>query len=117
MGIPQIVKETAGLLEDAPKPRLNMEKPCSGQSFHRTLREALEAAVGKTHASRVAPTVRFSEGEWGTVTKPAPLNASALPTLPWVLHVTPLPSVPVLLLPETSATVVPEPSLNVYAAT
>jgi len=31
--------------------------------------------------------------------------------------VTPVPSVPVLLLPELSATVVPELSLNAYAAT
>ena len=45
------------------------------------------------------------------------MNTSALPFLPCVVRVTPVPSVPVLLLPELSATVVPELSLNAYAAT
>src|SRR5258705_535553 len=45
-----------------------------------------------------------------------PLNATAFPTLP-VVQVTPLESVPVLLLPEESAVVVPVPSSNEYAAT
>ena len=45
-----------------------------------------------------------------------PLKTSALPNLPAVVHVAPL-IVPVLLFPEASVTVVPLPSLKLYAAT
>jgi hypothetical protein len=69
-----------------------------------------------THASSVIPDVSCSEAAFGTVTNPPPLNTSPLPNLPWVVQVTPLPSVPVLLLPELSATVGPAPSEKLYAA-
>ena len=45
-----------------------------------------------------------------------PLNVSAVPNFPLVVQVAPL-IVPVWPLPETSATVVPVPSLKLYAAT
>ena len=51
----------------------------------------------------------------GTVTKfVVPLNESPLPDWP-VVHVAPV-IVPLLEFPEPSATVVPVPSLNPYAA-
>ena len=53
-----------------------------------------------------------SEAASGTVTRAlVPLNTSALPNLPALVQVAPL-IVPLLLLPEVSATVVPLPSLN-----
>src|SRR6266436_9445309 len=83
-----------------------------------TSRHALVTVDGFTHASNVIPFVRRSEGASLTVTRPlVPLKTKALPNLPWVVQVTPLPSVPVLLFPEESATVVPAPSANPYAAT
>ena len=45
-----------------------------------------------------------------------PSNTSAPPYRPAVVHVAPL-IVPVLLFPDASVTVGPEPSLNPYAAT
>ena len=45
-----------------------------------------------------------------------PLNESALPFFPAVVHVAPT-SDPVCPLPVASAVVVPLPSLNAYAAT
>src|SRR3989442_652235 len=82
-----------------------------------TSRHALVTADGFTHASSVIPLVRRSEGASLIVTRPlVPLKTKALPNLPWVVQVTPLPSVPVLLLPETSATVVPAPSATPQAA-
>ena len=45
-----------------------------------------------------------------------PLNTSALPYLPEFVQVAPL-IVPLFPFPEASATVVPVPSLNPYAAT
>jgi hypothetical protein len=44
------------------------------------------------------------------------LNTSALPNFPDVVHVV-FATVPVFPVPEESFTVVPEPSLNEYAAT
>ncbi len=73
--------------------------------------------LGNTHASRVIPVVSCSEGALGMVTRAlVPLNVSALPNLPAAVQVAAV-IVPLLLLPEESATVVPLPSLNAYAAT
>src|SRR3989442_9703371 len=74
-------------------------------------------AVGYTHASSVMPVVRWSEAESLMVTiELVPLNTRALLYLPAAVHV-PLVIVPVFPLPDESATVVPVPSLNEYAAT
>src|SRR5258706_6187860 len=82
-----------------------------------TERQLVGVEVGYTHASSVMPVVSRSEVAFGTVTCAlVPLNTSALPNLPAVVQVAPL-IVPVLPLPERSATVVPAPSLKVYAAT
>jgi hypothetical protein len=65
--------------------------------------------VGYTHASNVAAVVRSREFESLTRTRSsAPSNRSA-PYFP-VVQVGPLVSVPVLLFPDLSAMVVPEPS-------
>ena len=59
----------------------------------------------------------FKDGDAGTDTRAVlPLKTSAPPYLPAVVHVAPL-SVPVLLLPEASRTVVPIPASKLYAAT
>src|SRR5919201_3362826 len=82
-----------------------------------TSRQAVVTADGFTHASSVMPPVRRNDGASLTVTRAlVPLNTSALPNFPAVVQVAPV-IVPVLLLPDESATVVPEPSLNEYAAT
>src|SRR5258706_9995830 len=82
-----------------------------------TERQLVGVEVGYTHASSVMPVVSRSEVAFGIVTRAlVPLNTSALPNLPDVVQVAPL-IVPVLPLPEISATVVPAPSLKVYAAT
>ena len=82
-----------------------------------TARHPVGATVGYTHASSVIAAVSPSDAEFGTVTLAlVPLNTSAFPYRPAVVHVAPL-SVPVLLFPDASMTVVPEPSLNPYAAT
>jgi len=82
-----------------------------------TARHPVGAAVGYTHASSVIPVVSPSDPVFGTVTLAlVPLNTSALPYRPAVVHVAPL-SVPVWLFPDASPTVVPVPSLNAYAAT
>jgi hypothetical protein len=61
--------------------------------------------------------VRSSEFESATVTRVlVPLNVSADPNLPWVVQV-PDETVPALPCPDESATLVPPPSLNEYAAT
>ena len=53
----------------------------------------------------------------GTVTNELePLNCSALPNLPAVLHVL-FATVPLLPFPDASVTAVPDPSSNPYAAT
>jgi hypothetical protein len=82
-----------------------------------TARHPVGVVVGYTQASSVIPVVNCSDADEGTVTTAfVPLNTSALPNFPAVVHVAPL-IVPVLLLPEASATVVPAPSAKLYAAT
>src|SRR5439155_80447 len=73
-------------------------------------------AVGFTHASSVIPVDRSSDAASATVTQLlTPLKLSADPKRPDVVRVAPL-IVPVLLLPERSMTVAPEPSSKPYAA-
>src|SRR5207249_1472575 len=73
--------------------------------------------VGYTHASNVIPLVNCSEAALLMVTSALlPLKLKALPYLPDVVQVAPL-IVPLLPLPDPSATTVPLPSLNPYAAT
>ena len=68
--------------------------------------------VGFTHASSVIAVVSCREAALGTSTREeVPLNDSAPLILPEPVHVAPT-SVPVLLLPEASVTVVPAPSSN-----
>src|SRR5678815_5940742 len=77
--------------------------------------QPLCAAVGMTQASSV---MRVSASELElltTTTLVVPLKLSAPPYLP-ATQVAPL-IVPVFALPEASATAVPVPSLNAYAAT
>src|SRR5512139_3854996 len=63
------------------------------------------------------PVVSCNELALGTVTTAlVPLNTSALPYLPAVIHVAAL-IVPLLPLPDRSVSVVPDPSLKPYAAT
>jgi hypothetical protein len=72
-------------------------------------------SVGFTHASTVAPVVRSSDDESGTVTiELDPLKLSALPYLPLVNEV--LLAVPWLPAPELSATLVPDVSSKLQAA-
>ena len=74
-------------------------------------------AVGLTQASSVMPVVKSSEFASGIVTMlDVPLNVSALPYLPDAVH-TVFATVPLLPLPDASATVVPSPSSKAYAAT
>src|SRR2546427_391193 len=82
-----------------------------------TSRQLLFTVDGFTHASKVIPVVSCKDAALLMVTcAPVPLNTSARPYLPEAVHVAPL-IVPVFPLPEASATVVPVPSLNEYAAT
>src|SRR5262245_48259920 len=82
-----------------------------------TSRHVLATAVGLTQASSVMPLVSRSVAESATVTRAfVPLKLSALPNLPWVVQPAE-PMVPTLPLPEASAVVDPEPSLNARAAT
>jgi hypothetical protein len=82
-----------------------------------TSRQALEAVAGFTHASSVIAVVSWSDVELGTLTRALePLKRSALPNFPDAVHVAP-EIVPVFPFPDASATVVPEPSSNEYAAT
>ena len=61
--------------------------------------------------------VRCSDAESGIVTRELePLKLSALPYFPTAAQVV-FETVPLLPFPEASATVVPEPSSNAYAAT
>src|SRR5690348_1934552 len=74
-------------------------------------------AVDLIHALMVMLPVNCSDAVLPRFTKAVvPLNVSALPNLPAVVHVAPL-SVPVLLFPEASAVVVPVPSLKAYPPT
>src|SRR5437773_3760937 len=82
-----------------------------------TSRHAGDTVTGFTQASSVMPLVRCSEAESGTLTREfVPLKRSALPYLPAVVQVA-FEIVPVLPLPEESATVVPLPSSKPYADT
>src|SRR2546425_301892 len=79
--------------------------------------EVVIGVVSGALATSALPCGRWRTGEWLLLTHEfVPLNPSALPTSPAVVHVAPL-IVPVLLFPEESATVVPAPSANPYAAT
>ena len=72
---------------------------------------------GLTHASSVIPVESCSAAALGTVTSAlVPLNCSALPNLPVAAQVA-FEIVPLWPLPDASATVVPDPSSNAYAAT
>ena len=74
------------------------------------MRKPLADAVGLTQPSIVMPVVRSSEFESGTVTIAlVPLKERALTELARVDQVA-FESVPVLLLPDWSAVVVPLPS-------
>src|SRR5256885_2377025 len=82
-----------------------------------TVRQPLATMVGLTQASSVSPFVRSRLLASLTVTQlELPLKESALPYLP-ALDQAVLAVVPPLALPEASATVVPAPSSNPYAAT
>src|SRR3989442_1171153 len=88
-----------------------------GRSLNSTQRQAVPSALGLTHASRVIPVVRSSEAESGIVTRlDVPLNESAPPKWP-ALDQDVVETLPALPVPEASATVVPLPSSNEYAAT
>src|SRR5689334_20662590 len=80
-------------------------------------RQALLTALGLTHASRVMAVVSLRDGESLTLIRAlVPLNWSALPNFPAVVQVA-FTIVPVLPRPDRSVTVVPAPSLKLYAAT
>src|SRR3954462_12432456 len=80
-------------------------------------RQPLGATDGRTHASNVMPVDRCSAAVSAIVTRDVvPLNTSALPYFPPVVHVA-FVMPPVFPLPDTSASVAPVPSLNAYAAT
>src|SRR5437773_11883661 len=73
--------------------------------------------LGSTQASIVIPVVRSSDAASATVTHALmPLNDSALPYLPAVVHVA-LEIVPVLPCPDASFVCTPLPSLNPNDAT
>src|SRR5262245_9182867 len=81
-----------------------------------TSRQLLVTADGLTHASSVIALVRCSEAASGIVTNAlVPLNDNPPPYIP-VVHVAPVMA-PVFPLPDASATLIPVPSLNAYAAT
>ena len=74
-----------------------------------TSRQAFETVEGFTHASSVIAEVSCREAVLGMSTRwVVPLNESAPLNLPEVVQVAPTIE-PVLLLPEASVTVVPEP--------
>src|SRR5215475_6192764 len=80
------------------------------------VRQPLWAPVGLIHAANVIPVLRLSEDDEFTRTMLLePLKFNALPYLP-ATQVAPV-MVAVLLLPETSAAVVPEPASKVHSAT
>ena len=82
-----------------------------------TSRQSRVATDGFTHASKVMPVVRCNDAESLMFTRALlPLKTSALPYFPAVVQVA-FAIVPVFPFPEESATVVPVPSLNEYAAT
>src|SRR5258706_1027000 len=82
-----------------------------------TSRHCELTAVGFTHASSVIAALRRNDVVPGTVTSALdPLNTSAPPSRPAVVHVA-LLVVPLLPLPDASLADVPLPSSNEYAAT
>ena len=81
-----------------------------------TVLQLVFPAAGDTQTINVIPLVSPKEGEWGTVTRPAPLKESAFPNLPPVDQVAPV-ILPLFPLPDLSTVVVPVPSLKEYAAT
>src|SRR5215471_18308419 len=86
-------------------------------SFIKTVRQLVPSALGLTQASSVIPLVRSSEAESGTLTIAlVPLKERAPPYLPLVLQVA-LAIVPLLLLPDRSGRLGPEPWSKEYAAT
>src|ERR1700754_1766312 len=88
-----------------------------GRSLRITVRQVPASAVGRTHASSVIPVVRSSEAASLIETRWVPaVKLSAEPNLPAADHVAPV-IVPVLPLPERSASVVPLPASMLYAAT
>src|SRR5262249_45014756 len=81
-----------------------------------TSRHLALTVEGLTHASSVIALDRCTEAAWGMVISAlVPLNCNALPYLPEA-HVA-FVIVPLLPLPDTSVTVVPDPSSNPNAAT
>src|SRR5678815_6033695 len=81
---------------------------CIRDSFCMIVRQPLCAAVGMTQASSVIRVVSASELELLTSTRSlTPSKLSAVPYLPATTQVAPPLIVPVLPLPEASATVVP----------
>src|SRR5262245_8677519 len=81
-----------------------------------TSRQLVVTADGLTHASSVIALVRCREAASGIVTSALmPSNDNPAPYIP-VVHVA-LVMNPVFPVPDASATVVPVPSLNAYAAT
>src|SRR5215510_7680915 len=86
-------------------------------SFIKTVRQLVPSALGLTQASSVIPVVRSSDAESGTLTIAfVPLKLKAPPYLPLVLQVA-LAIVPLLLLPETSGRLEPDPWSKEYEAT
>jgi hypothetical protein len=80
------------------------------------VRQPLWLAVGWIHADNVIPGVKANDGEAGTFTTLfEPLKLKAVPNLPG--SQVPFVIVPVFPLPDASATEVPAPSPNEYAAT
>src|SRR5262245_54912479 len=89
-----------------------------GRSLSAIVDHTADVLVRRTHASIVRPLVRSRLAASGTVTSAfVPLNVSAPPFLPDAVQVVPPLVVPRFALPDESLTVVPEPSLNAYAAT
>src|SRR4051794_16235179 len=81
------------------------------------VRQPLWLAVGWIHADRVIPVLRLSAAELATLTRLlVPLKLRAVPLRPAVVQVAPA-SVATFPFPETSALVVPAPSLNAHAPT
>src|SRR5689334_2477087 len=88
-----------------------------GCSLRTTQRHSVPTAVGLTQASSVMPDVRSSDGESGIeIDAFVPLKLSAPPNLPVVVRVA-FVIVPVLPLPDESATVFPDASLKPQAPT
>ena len=91
---------------------------CVACSLKITVRHVVPSALGRTHASSVIPVVRSSSAWSGIRTwSSTPSNDSAPAVRPAADQTGPPVSVPGWPRPERSASVVPEPSSNEYAAT